>query len=75
MLFTLAGLEKIPEPMIKPIIKDSPFKNVKLLFLSKLCCPPKSKFGVFGVPSAVYPAPDAESGNNALLKSKALETE
>lgn len=75
MLLTLAGEEKIPLPMIKPIINDNPFKVVRLLFLSRLCCPLPSKFGVLGVPKAVYPGPDDDRGNRALLKSKALDTE
>jgi hypothetical protein len=74
LLFTLAGEEKIPLPIIKPMTSERPFKYVKLLCFSKLCCAPKS-CGVLGVPKAVYPAPEEESGNSALLKSKALETE
>jgi hypothetical protein len=62
--------------MIKPTTSESPFKYVRLLFFSKLCCPPSSKpCGVPGVPSAVYPAPDELSGKSALLKSNALDTE
>ena len=74
---TAAGEEKMPEPMIKPTTSESPFKKVKLLFLSKLCWAPDSKpWGVPGVPSGAYPpAPEALRGKSALLKSKALETE
>jgi hypothetical protein len=75
LLLTLAGEEKIPLPMMTPTTSDSPFKKVKLLFLSRFCCPKVSNEVVFGVPRAVYPAPEDVRGNNALLKSNVLETE
>ena len=71
---TEAGDENIPDPMIKPMTNERPFKNVKLLFFSKLCCP-SSTFGVEGVPSAEYPAPEEVKGNIAPAKSNADETE
>jgi hypothetical protein len=74
LLFTLAGEEKMPLPITRPITNDSPFKYVKLLFLSKFCVGP-SRRGVLGVPSDVYPGPEADNGNSELLKSKAELTE
>lgn len=74
LLFTLAGEEKMPLPMIKPTTSDSPLRYVKLLFLSKLCVTP-SKCGVLGVPREVYPGPDVDRGKRVELKSNALETE
>lgn len=78
MMFTLAGLEKIPEPIISPITRLRPFKNVKLLCFSsdpplRTCVassPPAA-----GVPMAVYPPLVCERGKRFEAKSKAEETE
>ena len=55
-LFTCAGDEKMPLPMISPITSDSPLRYVRLLFFSSdppLSALVGSSAGLAGAPSAV----------------------
>jgi hypothetical protein len=71
---TWLGDEKMPEPMINPMIRERPFKYVNDLCFSN-DGPLRSWVGAIGVPSAVYPAAVVERGNRFEEKSKAEETE
>jgi hypothetical protein len=79
-VLTCAGLEKMPDPMIKPTTRDKPLRYVKLLCFSKLPPPFSACVGsspvLEGAPIAVYPpAVVDESGNRFEAKSNADETE
>ena len=73
-ILTWAGEEKIPEPMIKPTIKDRPLRYVRDLCFSREI-PFRSKGLELGSPKAEYPAAVDERGKRFEAKSKADETE
>jgi hypothetical protein len=78
LIFTLAGLEKMPEPIIKPMTRLRPFRYVRDLCFSK--DPPlracvASNPPAVGVPIAVYPPLVWDRGKRFEAKSKAEETE
>lgn len=74
MMLTWAGDEKIPEPMINPMIRERPLRYVRDLCFSREA-PFKSRVLELGSPKAEYPAAVDESGKRFEAKSKAEETE
>lgn len=63
----------MPDPIIIPTIRDSPFRNVNVLCLSR-DSPPIAfciALEVIGAPIAAYPFEVAETGKRFDVKSKA----
>lgn len=78
MELTWLGDEKMPDPIIKPTIRDRPLRYVRVLYFSK-DPPPRPPLGlpaVVGAPMGAYPAPVVEErGKRFAAKSNVDETE
>jgi hypothetical protein len=76
-LFTCDGEEKMPLPITSPMTSDSPFRYVRLLFLSNeppLSALVGSSAGFDGAPNAVYPCAVLDRGKRFGAKSNAEDT-
>lgn len=73
-VLTWLGDEKMPEPMMEPMMRERPLRNVRDLCFSRERLL-MSRGPARGAPSTLYPAAVEESGKRFDAKSNAEETE